>query len=304
MPLSPAELRLARLLSPAFKKQAFRVDRSRPLTFICGGRDHNGVPPLRLQFLAHLAGSKAPILPLLAEKAFPHQLIERNLQVFETFLASAADCVLIFVESPGSFAETGLFAALRKIRDKTFVVNTRDHSSQEDSFLNLGPIKLIRRKSLFDAVFDLDAKAVTPLEAQQIITRILSTYPKYRNALVFHPNKFTELELRLQLASVHVAVTLLWAGSASLVTSVLRQHFSDVKREEVERILSLLTSIEVLQRRDEIYFNPNAEAFKGDTLICATDFLVDEVKAQILDWQRNNNSQVAVFLREQRGIDI
>ena len=41
------------------------------------------------------------ILPVLSEKAFPHQLVERNLQLFETFLAATADCVLIFVDSPG-----------------------------------------------------------------------------------------------------------------------------------------------------------------------------------------------------------
>jgi hypothetical protein len=304
MPLSPVERRLARFLLPAFKKQAFRVDRSRPLTFVCGGKDRNGVTALRLQFLAHLAGTKPPILPLLAENAFPHQLIERNLLVFETFLASAAECVLIFVESPGSFAETGLFAALPKIIEKTFVVNTRDQS-REDSFLNLGPIKLIRKNSHFDTVFCLEGKEVTPQDAQEIIDSILKIVTKYKNALVFHPTKkFTELEFRLQLACIHVAVTLLWAGSASLVTSVLRYHFGRVDGETIERYMSLLTSIEVLQRQDEIYFNPNAEALKNDTLICATDFLVDEVKAQTLEWQAKNNSQVAVFLRERRGIDI
>jgi hypothetical protein len=304
MPPTPAERRLAGFLSPAFKKEAFRVDRSRPLTFICGGKDHNGVTPLRLQFLAHLAGSTPPILPLLSEKAFPHQLIERNLQLFETFLGSAADCVLIFVESPGSFAETGLFAALPRIMEKTFVVNTRDES-REDSFLNLGPIKLIRKKSLFDSVFYLEGQVVRPQDAQGIIDCILKTVPKYDNALVFHPTKkFTELQLRLQLACIHMTVTLLRAGSASLVTSVIREHFKAVDGETIERFLSLLTSIEVLQRQDEIYFNPNAEAFKNDALICSTDFLVDEVKAQTLGWQAENNSQVVVFLREQRGIGI
>ncbi len=168
MPPTPAERRLAGLLSPAFKKQAFRVDRRRPLTFICGGNNHNGVPALRLQFLAHLAGSAPPILAVLAEKAFPHQLIERNLQRFEEFLASAANCVLIFVESPGSFAETGLFAALPKVIRKTLVVNTRGES-RENSFLNLGPIKLIRKESLFDNVFYLEGQILTPQDAQKLI---------------------------------------------------------------------------------------------------------------------------------------
>jgi len=298
-----AERRLADFLSPAFKKQAFRVDRSRPLTFVCGGKDEAGSLALRLQFLRHLTGSTPLILPVLSEKAFPHQLVERNLQLFETFLAASADCVLIFVESPGSFAETGLFAALRKIREKTFVVNTRD-KSREDSFLNLGPIKLIGRKSQFDPVF-LDSNEVTPEKAQEIIACILKTVPKYENALVFHPmEKFRTLHLRLQLACVHAAVTLMWAASAPLVISVLREHFKAVEGERIEGILSLLTSLAILQRQDEIYFNPNADPFTNDILINSTEFSVDEMKAQTLGWQVENDSHVTVFLREQRGIDI
>ncbi len=291
-------------MSPAFKKQAFRVDRRRPLTFICGGNNHNGVPALRLQFLAHLARSTPPILPVLAEKAFPHQLIERNLQRFEEFLASAADCVLIFVESPGSFAETGLFAALPKVIRKTFVVNTRGES-RENSFLTLGPIKLIRKESLFDSVFYLEGQVLTPRDAQGIIDTILRTLPKFENTLVFHPpDKFTELELRLQLACVHMTVTLLWAASASLVTLVLREYFGAVDTERIETFLSLLKSIDALGRQDEIYFNPNPEPFRSDVLIYSTHFSVEEVRTQTLGWQAENNSQVAVFLREQRRIDI
>src|SRR5579863_4643458 len=120
MPLSPDEQNLAGYLKPAFNREAFRVDRRRPFIFVCGGNDRNGISALRQQFLTHLRGPAPTIFPVLAEKAFPHQLVERNLQEFETFLASTADCILIFVESPGSFAETGLFAALKEIRKKTF----------------------------------------------------------------------------------------------------------------------------------------------------------------------------------------
>jgi hypothetical protein len=304
MPLSPAEQELAGFLKPAFNQEAFRVDRRRPFTFICGGNDQDGISALRQQFLAHLRASTSPILPVLAEKAFPHQLVERNLQEFESYLASAADCVLIFVESPGSFAETGLFAALKKVRKKTFIINTRDES-MKDSFLNLGPIKLIHRKSNFDRVHCLDKKEVTLQDAKDIVQFILKNCTKYKHALVFQPkDKFTELEVRLQLACVHMAVTLLRAGTASLTTAILREHFGNVDSLTVERCLSLLTGIDALGRQDELYFNPNPQAFMDDALICSTNFSVDEVRAKTLGWQAKNNGQVAVFLREQRGIDI
>ena len=269
-PSPVAQGKLADLLSPVFAKGAFRVDRTRPLTFICGGNNTNGVPSLRHQFLTRILTRMTmptPILPVLAEKAFPHQLIERNLQHFETFLAHTADCVVIFVESPGSFAETGLFAALPLIVEKTLIVNTREESGK-DSFLNLGPIKLIRKTSRFDTTFDLAEKAVTAADADAIIQRILSDYPKFEKALVFHPEeKFTYLTLRLRLACVYIVVTLMHAGAAPLVTSVLRRHFKAIEKEAVERFLSVLTSTNFLQRQDEIYFNPSVEGFTNDALI-------------------------------------
>jgi hypothetical protein len=292
-------------LSPAFGKEAFRVDRSRPIVFVCGSRNSNGNVALRHQFLNEIDKLPRRIIPVLAEKSYPHQLIERNILKFEQFIASAANCVLIFVESAGSFAETGLFAGLSMIAKKTFVINTRAEATEE-SFLNLGPIKLIRKESNFDAVVDLDAKAVTSADATRIVDAILATYPKYENTLVFQPNKFKDLELRLQLACVHMAVTLLRAASASLVTSVLRNHLKAVDGEIVERYLSLLTSIGILQRSDELYFNPGAgtDPFNCDVLIHSASFSVHNVMAKALEWQATNNTQATVFLREQLKVDI
>jgi hypothetical protein len=305
MPPTPAkEEKLADLLAPALGKAAFRVDRKRPLTFICGGNNSNGFRALRHQFLECVTAQPMRIVPVLAERTFAHQLVERNLQKFEEFLASTAECVLIFVESPGSFAETGLFAALPAIVKKTFIVNTREEAGK-NSFLNTGPIKLIRRTSEFDTIFELSEKIITASDANGIVDRILSTCPKYENALVFHPEKkFTDLTLLLQLGCVHLAVTLMRAGSTNLVTYVLRRYFKAVDREIVERLLSLLTGINLLKRADELYFNPRAEGLKDDELVCSVAFSADNVMAQALEWQVKNNSQAATFLREKLGVGI
>jgi hypothetical protein len=291
-------------LSPAFGPDAFRVDRSSPIVFVCGGTNSDGKTALRHQFLEAVTKLTHPIVPILAENSFPHQLIERNLQKFEEFLATAANCVLIFAESVGSFAETGMLAALPMVVKKTFVINTRAEAEAK-SFLNLGPIKLIRKSTDFDTIVDLDTDTVTAADADRIIAVILDTYPKYENALVFHPKrKFPELELRLQLACVHMTVILLRAASAPLVTSVLRNHFKAVDSESVERYLPLLTSMGILQRSDELYFNPAREVFKSDRLIHSVSFPIANVMAKALEWQATNNSQASTFLREHRGVDI
>src|SRR5260370_39710333 len=91
---------LASLLAPLFKKEAFRVDRTRPLSFICGGNNSNGAKALRYQLLEWVIKPPIKILPVLAERTFVHPLVDRNLEKFEQFLASTTDCVLIFRESP------------------------------------------------------------------------------------------------------------------------------------------------------------------------------------------------------------
>jgi hypothetical protein len=300
-PTSADQVNLADLLSPAFAKEAFRVDRSKPFTFVCGGNEPDA---LRHQFLRLVTTPPLQIVPVLAERTFAHQLLERNLQRFEEFLASAAQCVLIFVESPGSFAETGLFAALNTVVKKTLVINTRE-DARKNSFLNHGPIKLIRKESDFDDNLDLADKVVTQADATRIVDFILATCPKYEKALVFHPKaKFTDLELRLQLGCVHLAVTLMSAGSAELVTSVLQAHFRAADANVVERLLSLLTGIDLLARSDELYFNDRSRDLKDDALIRSVDFPFEDVRARALEWHDRNNSQVTTFLREQRGIDI
>src|SRR5260370_13736696 len=244
---------LVSLLAPLFQKEAFRVDRTRPLTFICGGNNSNEKKALRYQFLEWVIKPPIQIVPVFAERTFVHQLVERNLQKFEQFLASTADCVLIFVESPGSFAETGLFAALEETIGRTFIVNTREEA-HKNSFLNTGPIKLIRKKSDFDAVFELAEKSVTSSEAEGIVERILSTCTKYEKALVFQPpdKKFADLNIRLQLGCVHLTVSIMRAVSAELLTSILRIYFKEVDSERIGMLLSLLTGVHLLYIADEL----------------------------------------------------
>lgn len=260
-----AEDSLARLLKPAYKKAAFRVNWSRPIVFVCGGK--SSTKTLRHQFLGHIPKRSPRVLAVLAEQAFPHQLVERNIQEFEASIAKAADCVLIFAESVGSFAETGLFSALPNIASKTLVVNMKKNS-RADSFLNKGPIKLIARRSKFEDVVILNRKKVTRANANEIVGRITATLPPLDNALVFHPTtKFGELDLRLQLGCVYLVVRVVQVGSSNLFTSILRTYFRAVPSEHIERYLSILVSLRLICREDDLYYNLDPLTFQNDLLI-------------------------------------
>ena len=98
----------------------------------------------------------------------------------------------------------------------------------------------------------------------------------------------------------------MWAASLSLITYVIRFHFRAVEEETIERFLSLLTSINLLSREDELYCNPSpeVEVFTDDALIRSVDFSVNDVRTRALAWQSANNSHVAWFLREKLGVDV
>ena len=63
----------------------------------------------------------------------------KELFTFEGPIAQLSDLVLLFSESPGSFAELGVFASNKDIADKTLVVIQQKYLSKE-SFIAKGPI--------------------------------------------------------------------------------------------------------------------------------------------------------------------
>jgi hypothetical protein len=50
--------------------------------------------------------------------------------------------------------------------------------------------------------------------------------------------------------------------------------------------------------------SPRPPGFNNDELISSVAFTEENVRAQALEWQAENNSQAATFLREKLGIDI
>ena len=70
------------------------------------------------------------------DNAFP------DLFELENYLAHLADVIVLFVESPGSIAELGAFAASDTLRPKLLAVRNTFYAS-EQSFIADGPIRKI-----------------------------------------------------------------------------------------------------------------------------------------------------------------
>jgi hypothetical protein len=78
------------------------------------------------------------------EDIFIDQMYHRtyDLLSLENLLASSVDAVVMFIESPGSIAELGAFSNHTELNNKLIVYVNKIYQN-EDSFINLGPIKYL-----------------------------------------------------------------------------------------------------------------------------------------------------------------
>lgn len=93
----------------------------------------------------------------------------KDLLSLEGLLADSVDAVVIIPESPGSFAELGAFANDEKLRKKLICVVDKKYQ-KDKSFINQGPLKLVKKENSFGLVF-IDPKEV-PTEIEKLVTAL------------------------------------------------------------------------------------------------------------------------------------
>lgn len=126
-------------------KKKCKVKRTIPLLFVCGGKlnDNNY---LRYHFFEWMKQNWAIneqytfISELALEHFVKNNQVLPDLMIVEQVIADFVDCVIIFPESAGSYAELGFFVneANKKIACKTIIVDDSKYIYSE-SFISRGP---------------------------------------------------------------------------------------------------------------------------------------------------------------------
>jgi hypothetical protein len=223
--------------------------------FVCGGKLDPATGSMRSAFLSWVGPQFPSLIPIRAEAAFQKtQLLNPaefpNLGRFETLIAGVADCVVIFPESEGSYAELGLFSNIPDIRKKTLVVNLIKYQAS-NSFLQLGPIDEINVKSRFRPALHVDPNA-PPIDFAPIRT-ILVERLKYRERRKrLAPLKYAQLDLQQKLIASHELIRLFGKISLDALFECFRAVFGDVKQYEIRKLVSLLLGMETIEYLDEM----------------------------------------------------
>ncbi len=276
-----AEARLTEVSAIFTQRLVYRTNK-RYIVFVCGGPVGENDNSLRKEFL-NWARTNLPlsVTLLLAEKAFRRtNLYDRpvpvDLSKFEKTIGDISDCIIIFPESPGSFAEVGFFSQIPNIRRKTLVANELKFQT-EPSFTNLGPIKVIGSKSAHGPVHlvrDLPQTDFSPVRKrlQQMFARARRRRFDYGRFSGFdYENKFFVI---LELVNIFRLITLRGIVEAT------KHIFQTANEKEIGDFLSILLATGYVIRRDE-FFAPK----KDEVSFFEYDgFEIDRQKASIIQY--------------------
>lgn len=126
---------------------SFKINLSKKKVFVCGGAvlDEKVDASFRQRFVI---GSSNKIDVVLAEsfKDYFKDNTYSDLLVFEDDIATISSMIVIFLESPGSFVELGMFIARPVFYSKMLIVAPHEETKEQDSFIYLGPLEHIRKK--------------------------------------------------------------------------------------------------------------------------------------------------------------
>jgi hypothetical protein len=252
---NPAGQQLLESLRKIFQEKRIFHRKHKFIIFVCGGRLEDGQASLRKQFIDWANEHLQEFICLLAEEALKDNFAGEgrrfvNLARFESIIAEIADCVLIFPESAGSFAETGFFAN-SKIRKKTLVVNLLDFQTV-DSFLNLGPIDTINVDSFLRWTIFVNAQE--PVDFAHIAERLTERvkWPQQRERLPYQ--RFGQFNFKQKLLIVFEVIRLLRLADLKTLRHVLVVCFKgNPPYSELTHILRILLAAKFVER-DGDYF--------------------------------------------------
>lgn len=112
----------------------------------------------------------------------------KDLLSLEALLADSVDAIVLIPESPGSFAELGAFANDEKLRKKLICVVDEKYK-KDKSFINQGPLKLVKKANPFGLVF------INPNDVENETDKLISSLKKMKKVSAKSGDKISLLQL-------------------------------------------------------------------------------------------------------------
>ena len=273
----PSGQKLLEDISAVFSLEESIFERKEKYTlFVCGGEVGESANSNRAHFLKWAEKELTDVIPLVAEQAYRESYSDRspefiNLGKFEQLVAGVCDCVLIFPESVGSYAELGLFSAYAPLKKKVLVANEAEYHNK-DSFLNLGPVQNIDSSSLFRSTIPINRSGL--LEGFFAVKERLDRLRRRSNRRVFHYKAYSQLPIEDKLVAIAATINFLRAVTLGGLAQSIKTTFKAVNKRELQHLLSILVAQRYVLRSGEYFMlNPVTKPFVQFERISAADLM-------------------------------
>ena len=169
----------------------------------------------------------------------------KDLLSLEGLLAESVDAVVIIPESPGSFAELGAFANDEKLRKKLICVVDKRYQ-KDKSFINQGPLKLVKKENSFGLVF------IDPKEIPTEVEKLVSALKKMKKASAKKDDKLSLLQLEnFLLPSIYLLEPVLKSTLINLVAAAAEDEKNSF--QTTTTALTILIKKKLIQLSNEGY---------------------------------------------------
>lgn len=212
--------------------------------FLCGGAMANG--SARLKFWEVCKDEKNIIIKF-PEGLFD-ELLEKNaynLLELEEILADSVDAIVIFPESPGSWAELGAFAENSHLRKKIVCIAEKKFKSSF-SFINLGPIRVLKKNEP-SKIIDFKYSDLSDREkTKELITSVAHAAKKIKRQFPSKNIGLFRLEELIQL-SLYCIDSADW----SQMKQIYKNLDIGISVEKYDKIFDICINMLLIQRKIE-----------------------------------------------------
>ena len=301
----PLGKELLRRVAQAFRSDSTYIMRDSNIVFVCGGPTDE--PSMRKRFLDYGHVQLSHLRMFLAEDAEKDYVTNEDAELhnvgeFEEIIGEIADCLIIFPESPGSYAELGYFAKNDELSKKILVVNNVDLQGK-DSFIRRGPIYRIDAVSKFRTEIQItyDDNANFDLVKERLEKRVVG-----KNRKKFDVKSYSDLTFRKTFFAIFEIVRLFEVVSLESIEYAFRSIFANVSSSDTKTLLSILVAADLVRRggNDNQLFciNRSSKPFME-----FDNFSESSFRLELIDFYTREFPEIATVLgvvRDDNGMDL
>jgi hypothetical protein len=248
-----------------------RILNTQDLIFLCGGRtsnqNHHGPPyqSVRDYFFQYIKANHPEIAKRLrlAEEIndWFDQGVFADLLELEEYLADLSDVIILFVESPGSIAELGAFAASDTVRPKILTVINSLHPGR--SFIADGPIRRLKSAQVslvysFEWASEADRiNDETNIETFQDLSQELSKVLLERKLMARKERKLNLKSPGHAMLFIADLIDIIGITSTREISDCLKILDNEVHSSILQKYLFLLEKLRIVKKLDysnQVYY--------------------------------------------------